>query len=420
MSATSPTSRNRTRAKPRWLLAVCVILAGVGLACGHGPYGITFVGADADETLIAQGRFSQSGEWNAYTSADGGLSWTHVAMYDGTNHPQWRDHGKLAAKAPRGQYQISGDGNRITRANGNGTETVYSVNETLDGANMTLAHRNRKSVGSQLHSIHYDAPSGNVIAAVETDGVVVETPDGRWSRVAVGPYAPTHYPSTSRLMLLLSSPTLWLSILAVLTAFAAAAFVLVAGRWPEIALATAVFAVTGTAYFLTYRMSVDNLLPLFLIVAAWPVIMAALYLLLALCPGERLAHRGSALTGMGFILAGAIFGFPGLHGSPGSSALLIVWDLPQLYLPMIAAALGLAIMATRPYLPVGEDWHKAGMAAAITMLLALLAPVVLWLLYVLTQEAAQAISIGLAGAVALAWFAHLKRRQRRRTLGGWY
>lgn len=407
-----------TTLKSRWLpVVMCAASAAAILACDHNTYGVTFVGASADGELIAHGMFSQSGEWHRYGSADGGLSWQHVATMQSTAHPLWVDDRPLEAATPRGYYQIIDGGRKIARSADGRSRTVYAIDELQDGANLAVAFKNRDSVAQKFHSIHFDAHTGNIIAAMETDGVIVETPDGRSSRVVVGPWTPTYYPVASRMKLLITTPTAWLSILSIIVTFAAAAFLLAVSRWPEILLATGLSAAICTVYFLTYGITVDdNTLALIVIVIGWPVILAILFGLLdVIGPGSG-SHRSVGLLAVGFILAGAVFGFPGF---PGKSLLLAVWAFPYLYLPMVAASLVLAVMATRPYLPMGKDWRKPAIATLIAMLLALLAPVVLWLMYILPQEAAHAVSIALAGALALAWFGYLKRRSHRRRASGW-
>ena len=387
------------------------------LACGHGPYGVTFVGSSADGKLIAQGLRGGDGEWSRHESADGGLSWQHVATLRGSNHPLWIDDRPLEAATPRGYYQIFDGGRKIARTAPERSHTVYSVDELRDGANLALSFKDRRSVAAKIHSIHFDAPSGNIIAAVETDGVIVMTPDGRLSHVGVGPWTPTRFPVTSRMKLLIATPNVCLSILSIVVTFGAAAFLLAVSRWPEILLATGLSAAICTVYFLTAGITADDN-PLVLIVMAlgWPVTMVMLCVLLVFSSPGSGYHRSIGLLTVGFVLAGAVFGFPGF---PGKSLLLAVWVFPYLYLPMVTVSLVLAVLATRPYLPMGRDWRRPAFAILIAMPLALLAPVILWLLYILTQEAAHAISIALAGALGLAWFGYLKRRHHRRCASGW-
>lgn len=402
----------------RLLLFLCIVLAVAGLACDGNSYGITFVGADADGTLIAQGLVHQGGEWDSHKSIDGGLSWTHVATLPVTNHPLWRGDGQSEADTPRGRYQISRDGREITRTVDGRSKTVASWYDFLDLADLAAAHKARISVGNEFHSIHYHAPSGNLIAAMGTEGVIIEQPNGQWSRVAVGRFAPTSFSAAQRAQVLLSLPGPWLSTLAVVAGLAAFAVILVQCRLTDAVLAIGVGAATYTLYHFTNNVTVDSLELTGWVVVAWPFLMAAMYVLLKVSQEGSNKHRMVAMAAVGFVTAGAIFGFPGFMGK---SSLSLVWLLPYLFLPMIAAALFLVVVAVRPYLPMGGDWQKAVTAALIAMVLALIGPVLLWLLYALTMEEAKAVSIGLAGMVALVLFGYLKRRQqRRRRLGAWY
>ena len=154
------------------------------------------------------------------------------------------------------------------------------------------------------------------------------------------------------------------------------------------------------------------------VVIVWPIIVIILSGVLTLWDSDNAGRKALALSTLGFIQAGAIFGFPGLTGQ---SLLQIVWFFPVLTLFMIVAALYLVWVAAWRYRPMGRHWQKAAVAAAIAMTLALTAPVILWLQYALTQGQASAISMGLAGAVALTLFGYLKRRQRKRKAAGyWY
>ena len=146
----------------------------MGLACGHSHYGIIFVGADADGTLIAHDLIDGAVKWELYQSADGGLSWQHTAT-----HHRWRDDGASEVITPGERYQIVRDGREIIRLSDVKSETVYSLDKLLDGPNSVLKRKARRSDGNKLHSIHYDYLSGNIIAAMETEGVIVGMPDGQ-------------------------------------------------------------------------------------------------------------------------------------------------------------------------------------------------------------------------------------------------
>ena len=84
------------------LLALCVALGGAGLACNGGNYGITYVGTDAEGSLVAGGRFAQFDlDLDLYRSGDGGRTWQEV----GETHPDTAA-GPLTATTPRGVYWI--------------------------------------------------------------------------------------------------------------------------------------------------------------------------------------------------------------------------------------------------------------------------------------------------------------------------
>ena len=244
--------------KGRLLFAMCVMLAAAGVACDGNSYGITFVGADADGTLMAQGLFSQGGEWDSYKSIDGGLSWTHVTTLPGTNHPLWRGNGELEADTPRGQYRISRNGGEIVRTVDGRSETVASQSDFLDPADLAVARKARISVANEFHSIHYHGPSRNLLATMGTEGVIVERPNGQWSRVKVGRFAPTSFSPAQRTQMLLSLPGPWLSTLAVVAGLAAFAVILVQCRWTYAVLATGVGAATYTLYPLHQRRNVGQ------------------------------------------------------------------------------------------------------------------------------------------------------------------
>ena len=141
-------------------------------------------------------------------------------------------------------------------------------------------------------------------------------------------------------------------------------------------------------------------------------------MLLQVSQDQSAQHRIVALITVGFVLAGAIFGFPGFVGN---SLLLLVWVIPYLFLPMIAAALFLVMVAARPYLPMSSDWQKPAAATVIVMALGLVGPMILWLQDLLPMEVAKAVSIGSAGVTVLALFGYLKRRQlQRQRTGAWY
>ena len=159
-------------------LAACMALAGAGLGCGHGPYGILSVGEGVDGTVNAQGLIDGGGTSGLYESHDGGLSWRQIATHYGKSHPLWDDDRKTEAITSRGTYRIVAEGREITPTVGNKSETIYSLDALWDATNETPKRSGRWSDGDQLQSIHYDARNEHVIVAMETRGVAIETLDG--------------------------------------------------------------------------------------------------------------------------------------------------------------------------------------------------------------------------------------------------
>ena len=174
-------------------------------------------------------------------------------------------------------------------------------------------------------------------------------------------------------------PSIWASTFITLAVFIALAFVLVVCRWLQIVFAIAIAATTYAIYFFTPD-TLDNIREILAIMLAWPVVVTGLYIVLQISPKESSAHKTLALIAVGFMPAGAIFGFPGF---PGTSTLLAVWIPPMLFLPMVGIALWIVAVATWRYLPwpyrLRERHWRAVTVAGIAMLLALLGPVALWL-----------------------------------------
>ena len=237
------------------LLALCIALGGTGLACNGGNYGVTFVGTDAEGTLVAEEKWIQFSDPDLHQSDDGGFSWQFV----GETVPGTTD-GTLQETTPHGTYQIIPSefvgyelerplDARIVRTLHGRNETVFSMAQLLDNANVTLQPRTRWGAEAELYSIHYDADSGNVIAAMGTQGVLVGTPEGRWIRVGVGRFVPTDFSAGARTRLLATTPSFWLSTLAVSVLFTATAFVLpVARRWEFASAITIAAGLVAAAY----------------------------------------------------------------------------------------------------------------------------------------------------------------------------
>ncbi len=128
-----------------------------------------------------------------YKSADGGLTWSPNPDRERTDDIQPTQ----SAETPRGAYSIGDFGVERTDAGGL-RETVYSTEHLRGDANRWLQNNATSALGGRIlaarpSAVVYHVDSGNVIVGVGIQGAAVETPDGRWRRVGVGPYVPTDF-----------------------------------------------------------------------------------------------------------------------------------------------------------------------------------------------------------------------------------
>ncbi len=71
----------------------------------------------------------------------------------------------------------------------------------------------------------YEPLSGNLIVAMESQGVVVGTPDGKWTRYGVGDYTPMDFSFSGKTRLLLSDVDFWIVALALSLSLTGAALI---------------------------------------------------------------------------------------------------------------------------------------------------------------------------------------------------
>ena len=191
---------------------VAAIVALTSLAGGPPPLnGVDMLGLE-DGAVIAiitggVNPYMDAKAYESYISRDGGMSW--AMMRDGPMYALI-DHFQ-SADTPRGEYVIDGLG--VARVEYGQRELVYSTEYLLGDANEWLQGSDTKNHdwwGSRFLATHpmailYHPDSGSVIAAMGVQGVAVETPDGRWHRVAVGTLAPTDFSFSGKTRALMES-----------------------------------------------------------------------------------------------------------------------------------------------------------------------------------------------------------------------
>ena len=207
-----PAGRDRLRVRLALLAAGVATFATVATDHPGADFGLRNVGIASDGTVVAAAR--THGRSFHHRSNDGGLSWT----------PDNRRADKIAwggskVGTPLGMYMIKGSRIVVVTAD-NRREIVYTAAYLQNDANVwmqknTTTNLGDRELGTEPYSVVYDERSGNVIVAMGLQGVLVGTPDGQWSRVAVGRHSPTDFSPSSKALQLLSSTSVWVTTICI-------------------------------------------------------------------------------------------------------------------------------------------------------------------------------------------------------------
>ena len=203
-----PVGPDRLRVRLALLAAGVATFATVATNHPGVDLGIRNVGIASDGTVVAAAK--THGRSFHHRSADGGLSWT----------PDNRRADKITwggskAWTPKGIYMIKGSEIVVVTVD-NRLKEVYSASYLQNDANLWMQQNTTTSLGvrelgTEPYSVVFDERSGNVIVAMGLQGVLVGTPNERWSRVAVGRHSPTDFSPSSKALVLLSSTNVWVT-----------------------------------------------------------------------------------------------------------------------------------------------------------------------------------------------------------------
>ncbi len=176
--------------------------------------GVNRVGAfDTENGTVIVAIGGYSGFW----SDDGGVKWRDIE--DG---PEIDVHSIVWASGsvgtPRGTYSIE-EWDILVVGDDGSSQVAFSTRYLAKWGNLwtqaqQTTHLDARVLETQPRAIIYDEPTGNLIVALGIQGVLVGTPDGRWTPHAVGRYKPTDFSFLSKTRLLLSNPGIWLASLA--------------------------------------------------------------------------------------------------------------------------------------------------------------------------------------------------------------
>ena len=356
-----PLRPEAVRARLALLTMAVAALATVASSPSPPVEGVTNVQADEDGTARAIA-YKDGAPINAYESADGGLTWTQ----GGEDIPSSEQSTRV--RTPSGDYYAI-VGTDIVRIKEGEREVVYSAERLLRYSNVWMQIHDTYKHGSRIltHTplaIAYDAVSGNVIAAMGLQGVVVVSPNRTWRAVAVGPFEPVDLSDINKLRRLWDDAFLWLAF----------------------ALAVS-FTTLGMAPILVSGLEAEKRARAVCLTVA-PAVICSLFILIAeLYPvGQTPYPEGSGLLGGGLL---------GRYTDIGE-----YWACLVGLIALVVAFAGIA--ANRP------SWRQAlaGAASVAGMLLLVLLAFLLWLQVNLSLGYADLFALLFVGLAALALFSY--------------
>ena len=197
-----------------------------------------------------QGGLESNPKGLSYWSSDGGWTWSAEPPVIGPeeweaalaeDEEQWQKAQEsgypysVVVETPRGTYRT--EGSEIALDADGQQEVVYSTEYLSDYGNDNFQVFAKRSLFtgfsvSEAWDLAYEQRSGNVVANLSIQGVVVGTPDGNWTRVAVGPYEPTDFSPLGKILVLFGDFEAQLVLLSLGAAFAAVTLVVVKGSRP--------------------------------------------------------------------------------------------------------------------------------------------------------------------------------------------
>ena len=167
-----------------------------------------------------------------YESEDGGLNWTSRDSPRTSGGEQNFALGGDSIETPRGTYEIV-EADILLQVPGEESRVVFSAAHLRESSNRWLQEIENKrfeyggEISSGPTSLTFDPQSGNVIAAMGIQGVVVGKPDGSWVTVSVSSYSPSDFSLSKKVWALLSQTDFLASVLIFPLSMLAAAFVAV-------------------------------------------------------------------------------------------------------------------------------------------------------------------------------------------------
>lgn len=259
-----PLKAGAARTRLALLAAVAAAIASVATSYAAN-HGITDVGRTGAGTIGAYVNADHPASGGYYESMDGGLSWTRSSEEIlPLESQEWRElevmtpsgdvfivdvqyaqivrerpERKLSQQELRDMTSVFwGVDDHLTAYGASASrEVVYDYGYLQSGGNAWMQALDKRDIrdrviGAKPYNLFYDDRSGNLIAAMGLQGVVVVAPDGTSTRVAVGRHSPTDFAFRNKAITLFDSLLYGNAAvytgLALLLAFSSASLALVA------------------------------------------------------------------------------------------------------------------------------------------------------------------------------------------------
>ena len=393
------------------LVAGVAALASVATSYPERDFGIVDLGISENGT-IHSGQGIHGGR-SQYRSSDGGLSWA-----SSSGDPGQIEWGEASVQTPRGMYVIQGPDIVMVDADGL-PQVAYSTAFMQENRNVwaqehATTRLDARKITTMPLSIVYDERSGNLIAAMGIQGVVVGAPDGVWTPYAVGRSSPVDFSFSGKTSLLLSNGVFW--AMAVALSVSMCGIVLVASRYrrsemPVLAgtvlIALALLVGLPALLVATGQESIlDRIVNLFGGASSPAVLLVLLVggvIGISFLPKESALRKNAVLVlGILALLASGalVFVFGGSNADPTS-----IYPLGAIVLAIAAYVLGLSVLAiSRREL---RRWRPV-IPTFLGMILLIVLTFMMWLHLDIPMTLAKASAIALVCLAAVVLFGYIK------------
>ena len=329
---------------------------------------------------------------------------------------EWRDWRDNSVDTPRGRYTL--DGAEVILVDLDGRRRVaYWTTYLLEDGNAwilrmaTTRHGDGRILANEPKGLIYDETSGNLVLAMEIQGVVVGTPGGEWAEVAVGSFRPADFTFAAKTFWMVTHVGFWITALTMTVSMTAAGLVLSQYRVIRLllltlaALAVCVAMVIGIIALVASVASFNSSLALLIgLLSPAAIVVGALVF--------GLRPRLMPLRDIFLIMAAVVSLLASvallLHfgqTSDGFPILVSIWFV------IMAWALGLAVLPSlmdeltdlRPVV-----WSIAGNTGLVLL------PTLLWLHLGISHGLARLAALALCAVAAIVLAAYVRRDQSRR------